>query len=119
MSPEQARGEQVDIRSDQFSIGLVLYEMLTGIAAFDRGSAVSTLAAIVNEDCPPITSASPIPRPLAWIVERCLMKDRSCRYASTFDLYYDLKLLRDRLNDLSPAPTPQARKSTRLAPLVI
>lgn len=118
MSPEQARGEQVDIRSDQFSLGLVLYEMLTGIAAFDRGSAVSTLAAIVNEDCPPITSASPIPRPLAWIVERCLMKDRACRYASTFDLYYDLKLLRDRLNDVEPAPPPQARKSTRLAPLV-
>ena len=64
MSPEQARGEPVDIRSDQFSFGLVFYEMLTGAAAFDRGSAVSTLAAIVNEECPPIAAANPIPQPL-------------------------------------------------------
>src|SRR4029077_7337446 len=50
MSPEQARGAAVDFRSDQFSLGLVLYEMATGRAAFERQTPVETLAAIINEE---------------------------------------------------------------------
>ncbi len=111
MSPEQARGEPVDVRSDQFSFGLILYEMLAGAAAFDRGSTVRTMAAILDEECHPISALNPdTPAPLGWIVERCLSKDRECRYASTFDLYYDLKLLRDRIRNLAPARTPRSVK---------
>lgn len=122
MSPEQARGEAVDIRSDQFSFGLILYEMLTGAPAFDRGSAVQTMAAIVNDECHPISALNPsIPVPLVWLIERCLAKDREQRYASTFDLYYDLKLIRDRFRELTPAPvetSPNAAKPRGRAALI-
>jgi eukaryotic-like serine/threonine-protein kinase len=97
MSPEQARAEIVDIRSDQFSFGLILHEMLSGTAAFDRGSIVGTMAAILNEPTPSLEALRPeIPSGLSWILERCLAKERDARYASTYDLYYDLKRLRDR-----------------------
>jgi serine/threonine protein kinase len=87
MSPEQVRGEALDPRTDQFSFGLVLYEMLTGKAPFARSSAMSTMAAIVEEQAPPIGELNPtVPAPLRWCVERCLAKDRDDRYASTADL---------------------------------
>lgn len=106
MSPEQARGEAVDFRSDQFSFGLILYEMLSGRAAFDRGSAVQTMAAILDEPCPPLDEPSlELSKPLLWIVERCLEKDRENRYDSTVDLKQDLTLLERRVSSLS-APTP-------------
>ena len=112
MSPEQARGEQVDIRSDQFSFGLILYEMLAGTPAFDRGSAVRTMAAIVDEECRPLaTLNATVPAPLVWIVERCLVKDREHRYASTFDLYYDLKTVEAKTRGLNRAEAPGAATS--------
>jgi serine/threonine protein kinase len=61
MSPEQARAGQVDYRSDQFSLGLVLYEMLAGKQAFERPSAVQTMSAIVEDDAPPIERTVPPP----------------------------------------------------------
>jgi Tol biopolymer transport system component len=101
MSPEQARGEAVDHRSDQFSFGLILYEMLAGRAAFDRGSAVQTMAAIVNEPCPPLDALnSEVSKPLLWVIERCLDKDRANRYDSTVDLRQDLALLERRVRSL-------------------
>ncbi|HEY3937288.1 MAG TPA: protein kinase [Bryobacteraceae bacterium] len=123
MSPEQARGEPVDIRSDQFSLGLILYEMLSGVPAFDRDTAVGIMAAIVSEECPPIATLNPaIPAPLVWVVDRCLLKDRESRYASTFDLYYDLKVLRDGARKESPQPAPaepvQVAKSRPIASFV-
>src|SRR6266508_4441212 len=76
MSPEQAMGKAVDFRSDQFSLGAVLYEMATGERAFRRGSVPETLAAIIREEPEPIADLrSDVPRPLIWIVERCLEKD--------------------------------------------
>ena len=111
MSPEQARGDAVDVRSDQFSFGLILYEMLTGSAAFDRGSAVSTMAAILNEECRPVEEMNPaVPLPLRWIVERCLAKDREQRYASTTDLLLDLKRVRDRLGELESKPAKREKR---------
>ena len=118
MSPEQAAGHPVDFRSDQFSFGSVLYEMATGKPAFKRGTAVHTLAAILDQEPEPIGGAAPAtPVPLRWIVERCLAKDPDARYASTRDLARDVATTRDRLSDAASRPegwalpTPRPRKS--------
>ena len=75
MSPEQASGGTVDNRSDQFSFGLVLYEMLTGRRAFSGPTAVETLSAIIRDDPTPIGQLNPsVPAPIRWIVDRCLAK---------------------------------------------
>ena len=87
MSPEQARGQEVDFRSDQFSFGALLYELVTGRSAFARGSAVETAAAVIMADPEPILRVRPeTPAPLLWAIERCLEKNRDDRYASTTDL---------------------------------
>ena len=87
MSPEQASGEAVDFRSDQFSLGSILYEMATGKKAFQKKTAVETLAAIVKDEPEPIATINPqVPTPLRWIVERCHAKEPQGRYASTQDL---------------------------------
>jgi serine/threonine protein kinase len=76
-----------DFRSDQFSLGSLLYEMATGKRAFARGSAVQTLAAIMQEEPDAVGSINPqVPVPLRWIIERCLAKDPEERYAS-FDAW--------------------------------
>jgi len=101
MSPEQARGEAVDFRSDQFSLGAILYEMVTGKRAFARGSAAQTLSAIIVEEPRAIAELSPsTPTQLRWIVERCLAKDPEERYASTRDLAREFQVLRDRLSEV-------------------
>ena len=76
MSPEQASGSVADFRADQFSFGSVLYEMATGQPAFQKGTTVDTLSAILHDEPEPLTHASPkTPAPLRWIIERCLAKD--------------------------------------------
>src|SRR5512140_2618615 len=96
MSPEQARGEPADFRSDQFSLGAVLYELSTGRRAFARGSGVQTLAAVIEDEPEPIAALSPkTPALFRWIVERCLAKDPTERYSSTEDLAKQLADIRD------------------------
>jgi len=109
MSPEQARGQVLDFRSDQFSFGLVLYEMATRKRAFRRSTQAQTLLAILQDDPKPITQVNPeIPPPLSWVVERCLAKEPQNRYFSTRDLVRDLAAIRDRISDLQPQPlTPR------------
>ena len=105
MSPEQARGSPTDFRSDQFSFGLVLFEMAAGRPAFKHETAAATLDAIANDE--PQTAPwldKRMPSPYRWIVDRCLAKNASERYASTTDLYRDLATLRDRLSELVPSP---------------
>jgi len=101
MSPEQARAQDVDYRSDQFSLGLVLYEMLSGRQAFARPSAVQTMSAIVEDEPPTLERA--VPTQLRWILERCLAKDREARYESTRDLARELTQLRDHFSELTAA----------------
>jgi serine/threonine-protein kinase len=72
MSPEQAEGRPVDGRSDIFSLGAMLYEMVSGVRAFERNSSVSTLAAILHREPPPLRNAPP---DLAAIISRCLRKN--------------------------------------------
>ncbi len=123
MSPEQALGKPVDFRSDQFSLGSILYEMATGKRAFARGSTPETLSAIIKEEPEPIGSLAPLtPAPLRWIVERCLAKNPDERYASTRDLGRDLASLRDHLSEAiavgptEPSKTPRrGREWARLA----
>jgi len=120
MSPEQARGKPVDFRSDQFSLGSMLYEMLTGRPPFARESAPETMAAVIRDEPEPVERAAPrTPVPLRWIVERCLAKDPDERYGSTRDLARDLARLRGGLSeaadvpprDSAPAPAPSGRQS--------
>jgi predicted ATPase/tRNA A-37 threonylcarbamoyl transferase component Bud32 len=101
MSPEQASGRALDFRSDQFSFGLLLYEMATGKHPFQKQTQVQTLLAIVQEEPKPISSLNPeVPAPLCWVIERCLAKEPENRYFSTRDLVRDLTAIRDRLSDL-------------------
>jgi Tol biopolymer transport system component len=104
MSPEQALSKPVDYRSDQFSLGVILYEMATGRRAFQRGSAPQTLTAIIQDEPEPITAVNPkVPAPVRWIVERCLAKESRNRYASTEDLARELATIRDHLSEASGA----------------
>ncbi len=98
MSPEQARGSaNLSAQSDQFSFGLVLYELATGRRAFPRGSTAETMTAIIREEADPLPET--VPAPLRWIVDRLLAKDPSDRYESTRDLYRELRQIRDRLSE--------------------
>ena len=98
MSPEQARGAPVDFRSDQFSFGLILYELATGAQPFRRETPVQTLSAIITDEPAAICTINPrMPAPFMWVVERCLAKPPHGRYASTLDLARDLHTIRDRL----------------------
>jgi predicted ATPase len=116
MSPEQASGQPVDLRSDQFSFGSVLYEMLTGKQAFQKGSMAETLAAILRDHPEPISSLNPeAPAPLCWVVERCLDKRPEHRYASTRDLARDLVAMRDRLSEV-PIGRPESRPNNLPTP---
>ncbi len=92
MSPEQVRGESVDARSDIFSFGVVLFEMLTGKRAFARDTASDTMAAILRDD-PPETEATgnPVPLVLRRILDHCLEKEPGNRFQSARDLAFDLQ----------------------------
>ena len=96
MSPEQVRGRPVDHRSDIFSLGAILYEMLSGKRAFARDSSVETLNAILKEDPPELAgSGRPLPPALDRIVRHCLEKSPDERFASARDLAFDLQSLSD------------------------
>ncbi len=99
MSPEQASGGAADNRSDQFSFGLVLYELLTGQRAFSRPTAAETMSAIIRDDPTPLGQLNPtVPAPVRWIVDRCLAKAPADRYGSTRDLARDLASARDHFS---------------------
>jgi len=98
MSPEQARGEELDTRSDLFSLGVVLHEMATGRQAFAGPTAAVVFDAILNRTPPPIVSVNPeVPFELERIVDKAIEKDRMLRYQHAADLKSDLaRLKRDR-----------------------
>src|ERR1700722_1148332 len=100
MSPEQARGQsELTPQSDQFSFGLVLYELATGKRAFQRGSTPEIMTAIIREEFEPLPPTAPAP--LRWIVERLLAKNPGERYDSTRDLFRELRQVREHLSQSS------------------
>ncbi|HEY3122909.1 MAG TPA: serine/threonine-protein kinase [Thermoanaerobaculia bacterium] len=97
MSPEQAEGKPVDARSDVFSFGAVLYEMLAGRRPFLGDSQLSTLTAILRDSPPSLkTLRSDVPADLERILARCLEKSRDARYASAAELRDDLRAFQSR-----------------------
>jgi eukaryotic-like serine/threonine-protein kinase len=93
MAPEQARGLRADHRSDIFSLGVVLFEMLSGFAPFRRKTPAETLGAILHDDPPEVSAVAPIPPALRRIVRHCLEKAPEARFQSARDLIFDLEAL--------------------------
>lgn len=94
MSPEQLRAERLDYRSDIFSFGTVLYEMMSGKNPHARASKAETISAVLNNQPPPLRDSAPeIPRELDRIAHKCLEKDKDRRYQSASEILYDLNNL--------------------------
>ena len=112
MSPEQARGETLDARSDLFSIGIVLYEMVTGQRPFHAPSTAALAAAILTHEPPPLARFAPnTPGELERIVTKLLKKDPASRYQTAADLLIDLRSLKEEQEfqaklGRTPTPTP-------------
>jgi eukaryotic-like serine/threonine-protein kinase len=92
MSPEQARGLRTDHRSDIFSFGVVLYEMLAGTSPFRRDTPADTISAILHDEPPELASVLPIAPALEPIVQHCLEKNADERFQNARDVIFDLEL---------------------------
>jgi len=114
MSPEQVEGKELDGRSDIFSLGAVLYEMLTGQRAFAGKSQLSVASAILEKEPAPISSIKPLtPRNLDHVVRRCLAKDPDDRWQSARDLSLELKSISsssDASSQVPPVALPVTRR---------
>jgi tetratricopeptide (TPR) repeat protein len=109
MSPEQARGEALDGRTDLFSLGLVLYEMAAGHQAFGGQTTAVVFDAILNRDPQPLRDTNPsVPAELDHVITRALEKDRKLRYQTAADLRAELSRLRRDTTGRTAAATPAA-----------
>jgi serine/threonine protein kinase len=94
MSPEQVRGDKTDHRSDIFSVGVMLHEMISGVAPFRGDSAIETMYAILKEETPALQDrAGEVPDELGDVVNHCLEKDANDRFQSARDLAFTLALV--------------------------
>ena len=99
MSPEQARGHEVDRRTDIFSLGVVVYEMVAGRLPFEAETTSDVIAAILKQEPAPLSRYSrEVPEELEWIVTKTLAKDREERYQTVKEMVFDLKRLKQRLD---------------------
>ena len=116
MSPEQARGARVDARSDVFSLGIVLYQMLTGERPFHGATAVDVISSILRDRPASLTELrADLPPELAKVVRRCLEKEPRDRYQTSRDVYNELREL--RAESASPGPSA-VRPRTEAVPTV-
>lgn len=118
MSPEQARGQRLDSRSDVFGFGVVLYEMVTGKHPFKSTSRLDTLHAIVNSSAPPLElpGDEEVASDLQRLLDKCMAKNPADRYQSTREIVVDLRAVRRRLESglaipaaLAPGHSPLRR----------
>jgi serine/threonine-protein kinase len=128
MSPEQAQGKKVDPRSDIFSLGVVLYEMVTGVRAFGGESALSTLSSILRDEARPMVEIAPdVPAQLEQVIGRCLRKNPDDRFQSMKEVQAALGTLKHESDSgmlyrarvgLDPLPSSLAKPATSsVAPL--
>ena len=111
MSPEQAQGKKVDHRSDIFSFGCVLYEMVTGKRAFPSDSMAGTLAAIIKDDPRKVSDLAPaVPLDVERVITRCLRKEPERRYQSMADLRLELVDIKEAVDSGKAVATSQIRK---------
>src|SRR4029077_826929 len=117
MSPEQARGKELDGRTDIFSFGLVLYEMATGKRAFWEGSSAEIFDAILNRAPAAVVRLNPqIPADLERIISKAIEKDRMLRYQSTADIRSDLQRLKRDSQSRKTQPSARETIAVQAAP---
>ena len=123
MSPEQAEGRDLDHRSDIFSLGVLLHQMLTGQRPFGGTSTASILSSLLRDAAAPVTDTRPdVPPRLARMIQRCLEKDPARRYQSVADLHADLDELRQEMTSgvqTLPAVAPRMGRGTYLLATVV
>jgi eukaryotic-like serine/threonine-protein kinase len=120
MSPEQIKGQVADHRSDIFSFGCILFEMLTGVRAFKRDTSAETMTAILNEDPPDFASgtAAPVSPAIERIARHCMEKQPGQRFQSAQDIAFDLETVTSTSSTAASSASAAGRKS-RLRPIAI
>jgi hypothetical protein len=114
MSPEQIEGKELDGRSDVFSLGSVLYEMLTGVRAFPGKSQLSVASAILEKEPAPIITLKPLTPPaLDHTIRRCLAKDPEERWQTARDLQFELKWMAESGSRAGITPPAASNRKTR------